>query len=229
VVHETSIDAVPDVRSPTARSTRQLISASDNLDPVRVQAQLDLAATVLGLGRCIDEIVIPVRRQLRMMVATGERDHLQELIATETIRSWLDRRGWSLPAPHPIGTVLLACGPRDCDMVGPESLALLLRGHRRPCWVLGARIPTRMLATAARAADTSAVVVFAHHRRGRPQAIASLEAVDALAIPVYYAGEAFDADRGRPDCPGRYLGTGLQQAAEMLMAATSPPNRAGSS
>lgn len=34
---------------------------------------------------------------------------------------------------------------------------------------------------------------------------------------------------GRPDCPGRYLGTGLQQAAEMLMAATSPPNRAGSS
>jgi len=144
----------PQIQSPTAHIARHSITASHDLDPADLQAQLDLAATAFGLGRCIDEIVIPATRRLHLLVVTGHRDHAQELIATETIRAWLNRRGWTVPAPEPIGTILLGCGPRDSDAVGPESLALLLRVHRRPCRVLGTRTSTVTLTVAAQAADT---------------------------------------------------------------------------
>lgn len=210
-----------DIHSPTARLARQAITAAHDLDPIELQAHLDLAATVLGLARCIDEIVIPATRQLHLMVATGQRDHPQGLIATETIRAWLDRRGWSVPPPHPVATMLIACGPRDGDLVGPEALALLLRSRRRPCRVLGSRIRPLTLTTVARAADTAGVVVFSQHSRGRPQAILALRAVDSLAIPVFYAGDAFGSSRNRQHLPGRYLGAGCQRAVDMLM--TSGP------
>lgn len=213
--------AGPCIQSPTAHLARH-ITASHDLDPVGLQAQLDLAATVFGLARCIDEIVIPATRQLHLMVATGQRDHAQELMATEAIRAWLDRRGWSVPPPQPIGTILLACGPRDSDMVGPESLALLLRFHRRLCRVLGARTSTFTLTVAAQADDTTGVVVFCNDSRGRPQAIVSLRAVDTLAIPVFYAGIAFHTQRSRQQVPGRYLGTRLQKAAKLLTKTLAP-------
>jgi hypothetical protein len=213
----------PQIQSPTAHIARHTITAAHDLDPAGLQAQLDLAAAAFGLARCIDEIVIPATRQLHLLVATGHRDHAQELIATETVRAWLNRRGWTVPAPEPIGTILLGCGPRDSDPVGPESLALLLRIHRRPCRVLGTRTSTFTLTVAARATDTMGVVVFSDDRRGRPQAVVSLRAVDALAIPVFYAGNAFHIHRSRQHVPGRYLGARIQQAAATIIRTLPPP------
>lgn len=213
----------PQIQSPTAHIARHSITASHDLDPADLQAQLDLAATAFGLGRCIDEIVIPATRRLHLLVATGHLDHAQELIATETIRAWLNRRGWTVPAPEPIGTILLGCGPRDSDAVGPESLALLLRVHRRPCRVLGTRTSTFTLTVAAQAADTMGVVIFSNDSRGRPQTIDSLRAVDALAIPVFYPGNAFifiAADRTFP--ADTWAPASSQQAAATIIK-TLPP------
>ncbi len=67
------------------------------------------------------------------MLATGQRGAAQERTATEAIRTWLNCRGSIAPPPQEIGPILLACGPRDRDTVGPESLALLLRFQRWPC------------------------------------------------------------------------------------------------
>jgi hypothetical protein len=209
--------AGPGIQSPTAHLVRHTITASQDLDPVGLQVHLDLAATRFGLARCIDEIVIPATRELRLMVATGQRDPAQQLMATETIRAWLDRRGWAVPPPMPVGSILLACGPRDQDLIGPESLALLLRVHRRPCRVLGARTSTSALAVAAQAAEPTGVVIFCTESRGRPQAIASLRAVDRQGIPVFSAGIAFRSQRSRQQVPGRYLGTRVQHAAALLI------------
>jgi hypothetical protein len=66
------------------------------------------------------------------------------------------------------------------------------------------------------------VVVFSNDSRGRPQAIVSLRAVDTLVIPVFYAGVAFHTQRSRQHVPGRYLGTRMQRAANLLIK-TLPP------
>jgi len=66
------------------------------------------------------------------------------------------------------------------------------------------------------------VVIFSNDSRGRPQTIDSLRAVDALAIPVFYTGNAFHIDRSRQNVPGRYLGARIQQAAATIIK-TLPP------
>ena len=102
-------------------------------------------------------------------------------------------------------------------MVELESLALLLRFRRWPCRVLGARISTFTLTIAAQAADATAVVVMSADRRGLPQAILSVLAVDALGIPVFSAGAAFSHCTGHGQLPGRYLGNSVSGACALLI------------
>ncbi len=117
---------------------------------------------------------------------------------------------------------MLACGPRDRNMVDLESLALLLRFRRWPCRVLGARISPFALTIAAQAADATGVVVSSTEVRGRPYAVASLEAVDALDIPVFFAGDAFEPEDSRRQLPGRYLGTSSEGACTLLINTLTP-------
>jgi hypothetical protein len=208
--------------SPAAQLIRRILQASQDLDPIELQAQLDRAASLWGTARCIDEILVPATRRLRRMIATGQRDVVQGLMATEAIRAWLNRRASFAPPPQEIGPILMACGPRDLDMVGPESLALLLRFQHWPCRVLGPRTSTFTLTIAALAADAMAAVVFSTEGRGRPQAVVSLRAVDALGIPVFYGGNAFHLQCSRRQLPGRYLGTGIQRACTLLISTLAP-------
>ena len=195
---------------------RRVLTFSELRDPLGLQAQLEQAATMLGLARCLDEVVIPVTRQLRGPAATGLYDATHGVMATEAIRTWLNHRGLFAPSPRPIGPILLACGPRDRQVVGVECLGLLLRFQRWPCRVLGARVPTFTLTVAAQAADAAGVVVVSNENRARQQAVASIRAVDAIGIPVFYAGAAFESDDARRDVPGRYLGPGVAGASDML-------------
>ncbi len=206
----------PDTEAVAAQSIRRVLAASEGHDPVGLQAQLELAATALGLARCIDDVVLPAARQLRALVTTDHRDPAPEVMATEAIRTWLNHRGLFAPAPESIRPIVLACGPRDRHLVGLESLGLLLRFQRWPCRVLGARISTFTLTVAARAADAAGVVVMSNESRARQYAIASLRAVDAMDTPVFFAGDAFETEPSRREVPGRYLGTGMQGACALL-------------
>lgn len=156
------------------------------------------------------------------MLATGLCESAQQLMATEAIRTWLNHRGSFAPPPQEIGPILLACGPRDRDTVGLESLALLLRFHRWPCRVLGARISTFTLTIATQAADAVGVVVMSTESRGLQQAVAALLAVDALGIPVFFAGNAFEPEHSRRQLPGRYLGTRMGGACTQLIDTLAP-------
>ena len=214
--------AGPDTETPAAQLIRRVLKASQDLDPLGLQAQLDLAVTVLGLARCIGEIVMPAVRHLHRLLETGQRDAAQDLMATEAVRTWLNHRGAFAPPPQEIGPILLACGPRDRQTVGLESLALLLRFQRWPCRVLGARTSTFTLTIAARAADATGVVVISTEGRGLQQAIVSLRAVDALGVPVFFGGDAFEPEHGRCQLPGRYLGSGIQGACTLLISTLAP-------
>ena len=205
-----------------AQLIRRVLKASQDLDPIELQVQLDLATSVLGLARCVDDIVTPATRQLRLLLATGQRDAGQNLLATEAVRTWLNHRGSFAPSPLAIGPIVLACGPRDLQIVDLESLALLLRFRRWPCRVLGARISPFTLTIAARAADATGVVVSSTNSRGRPYAVASLEAADALDIPVFFAGDAFEPEDSRRQLPGRYLGPVIGDACTLLINTLTP-------
>ena len=205
-----------------AQLLRRVLQASQDLDPIELQAKLDLATSVLGLARCVDEVVTPATRHLRRLLATGQNDAGHHLMATEAVRSWLNYRGSFAPAPQKMGPILLACGPRDRDTVGLESLALLLRFHRWPCRVLGARVSTFTLTIATQAADAVGVVVMSTESRGLQQAVAALLAVDALGIPVFFAGNAFEPEHSRRQLPGRYLGTRMGGACTQLIDTLAP-------
>jgi hypothetical protein len=201
---------------------RCVLQASKNLDPLRIQAELDLAAKELGLARCVDGIALPAMRQVHQLVAKGECDVAQDRMAAEAVRTWLNHRAAFAPKPQEIGPILLACGPRDRDTITLESLALLLRFQRWPCRVLGARVPTFTLTIAAQAADATGVVVISTESRNQRQAIVSLRAVDDLGIPVFCAGDAFASELPRPERPWRYLGTSIEGACTLLIESLAP-------
>jgi hypothetical protein len=195
---------------------RKIIRAAGELDPAGVQAQLDTGTAKLSLASCIDRILLPAVGQLQLLRLTGQHDAEQDLLAGEAVRAWLSRRSSFAPPPLDIGPILLACGPRDRQTVVVECLALLLRIRRRPCRLLGARTSIFTLTVAAQAADAMGVVVISMESRARSVAGEALRAVDALGIPVYYAGKSFDSEHNRYDLPGRYLGTQMADACTVL-------------
>jgi hypothetical protein len=205
----------------SAELVNRVIRAVQELDPAGLQARFDRATTRLGLAASIDRVVLPTARQLGRITVAGRRDHVQELLATEVIRAWLNDQASLSPAPWRAETVLLTCGPRDRDTVFVEALALLIRLHGWPCRVLGARTPILTVTAAARAGDTAAVVICAT-RPGRRQAMCCLAAAADLGVPTFFAGGAFGTQRSRSGVRGRYLGPNVQGACDLLLDTLAP-------
>ncbi len=88
-----------------------------------------------------------------------------------------------------------------------------------PARLLGARISTFALTIAVQATAAVAVVVMSADGRGHRSAVGSLNAVDALGVPLFYGGESFETGNNRRQVPGRYLGTRLGIACSVLVDA----------
>jgi len=214
--------AASETESEAVHLLRAVLTASFNLDPFALQADLDRAVTLMGLARCVDEVLIPARRRLRRLLADGHHNAAQDLMATEAIRTWLNHRSSFAPKPLEVGPVLLACGPRDRDVIGLETLAMLLRFQQWPCRVMGARVPTFILTVAAQAADAVGVVIISTNKSGLPQAVCSLRAVDILGTPVFFGGPTFDPPAVRSGLPGRYIGPDAGMACAVVIDALLP-------
>ena len=209
-------------QGPAQDLIHRVLEAAERLDTASIRARLDEAAARLGLAACIDEVLLPAMRQVGVWWAVGHCDVVQERMATEAVRAWLDRRAAYAPAPTRPRPILLACGPSDLHTIGLESAAVLLRYQGWPCRVLGARTPTVTLATAARASAVAGVIVVSHLASARLRAVESIRAVHDLGIDVFYAGNAFAAPRGRRGVPGHYLGRRIQDACAELTRALEP-------
>lgn len=197
----------------------RILAASERLDAAAIRVLLDEASRTLGLKDCVDDVVLPAMRQIGVWWTVGQCDFDQERLTTEAIRGWLDRRSAFAPPPDRPQPILLACGPSDLHTIGLEAMAMLLREDGWACRVLGARTPTPTLAAAAAATAALAVVVVSHLSTGRIRAIASMEAVRQLHVPVFYAGNAFTATRSRRGVPGIYLGPSIGGACELISGA----------
>jgi hypothetical protein len=211
-----------DLTALTAEYVDELLRASALKDPTGVRAQLDGAVEVVGIGRCVDDVLLPALRQIGLRWSRGVLDIETERMTTETVRGWLEGLTLSAPEPDEIAPLILACGPRDRHSIGLEALSVLLRHGRRSCRLLGSRASSRSLTTAVRANQPSGVVVVSHLRASRPGAAQSLRAVVATdpQVAIFYAGNAFTSIRLRRNLPGTYLGLHLQTARDFLLRTT---------
>ena len=82
--------------------------------------------------------------------------------------------------------------------------------------MLGARTPIESLEHAVRETDAVAVVLVSHLPAGRAAAVEALRSAGLPGAHLFYAGGAFDVRRARRAVPGRYLGTNLAQAADLV-------------
>lgn len=212
---------------PAQELINRILDAAQLLDPVTIRQSLDEAEAALGLPGCLDDVLLPAMRQIGVWWAVGHCDVIQEQLATESVRAWLDRRNSFTRVTFRSRPVLLMCGPRDLHTIGLEATAVLLRDRGWPCRVLGARTSTAVAVAAARATGAGAAVVVSQLASGRSGALATIASLDRLGIPVCYAGNAFAAIRSRRGVPGRYLGTNIAQAvviiAELLIGDITGP------
>lgn len=214
--------ALVDSQGPADGYVRAILADSEQMDPGSIRSGLDAACAELGLPRTIDDVLLPAMRQVGVWWSVGHCDEVQERMATEAVRAWLNRSSAYAPQPSRLRSIVLACGPSDLHTIGVESLALLLRHAGWPCRVLGARTTTDTVTTAARAADSAAVVIVSHLATGRLRAIASINAVHDLGIEVFFAGNAFSTNRSRRNVPGTYLGGRIETACSRIVETLSP-------
>ena len=184
--------------------------------PATIRARLDEATATLGLAACIDDVLLPAMRQIGVWWAVGHCDIVQERMATEAVRAWLDRRSAFAPAP-------------TRTRADPAGVRTQRPAHHRPgingsaVAVSGLAVPgSRRQDPDSHAGDRGAGDRGCRCGRGVPsgdratRAVESIRAVDELGIAVFYAGNAFSAPRSRRGVPGRYLGVGIKDACAQL-------------
>lgn len=201
---------------------RDLLAASERLDPAGVRSVLDAARDDLGIAAAIDAVMFPTMRQIGGWWETGRCDIAQEHLTTEAARGWLSRLGASAPAPVRHYPIVIACGPRDLHTLGGEALAVLLAYSGHSCRMLGARTPAKTLVTAVQATSAAAAVVISHLASGRRPAADAIRAVGDTGCPVFYAGNALAHPRSRSGLPGIYLGENIALAAARIDEALGP-------
>jgi MerR family transcriptional regulator, light-induced transcriptional regulator len=213
-----AVRALLESKGPAAEHIAAILDASRRSDPVAVRTDLSRALAVLGLGPCVDDVLMPALRQVGLWWQTGRCTIEEEHLTTEAARAWLESLSSSAPEPVRTPSIVLACGPTDLHTIGLEALSVLLRYERWSCHLLGARISVPVLTAAVQATGAGAVVIVCHLASGRARAVESMRAADRAGVAVFYAGNAFTAPRSRRGLPGTFLGIRMQEAVELIEA-----------
>jgi MerR family transcriptional regulator, light-induced transcriptional regulator len=216
-------DAVAIVRSrvgaPSGRSEflERFTEGATALDADDVRRSLDQAAELLGVDRAINEVALPGMRELGDRWKAGRCDAANEHLATQIVRQWFARLAALAPPPYRRRPLVLACGPTELHTIGLEAFAVVLARRGWSCRVLGAMTPVDALVSAVRTSRAAGAIVSAQRSVGRRGAVEALRAVSAIpGVNALYGGNAFATARAREDVPGRYLGTDLEEAADLV-------------
>ena len=228
------VDAAARVKVEDATSPDSLIEAllqaSQQFKPDAVGEILDAAQQALGLGRTVDDVLLPALRQIGQRWQSGEADVSHEHLATNAVRGWLFNINQTRP-PRQFRPIVLCCGPRDDHTLGLEALGALLAERGFDCLLLGARTPAESLARAVRDTAAAAVILVCHLPAGRQAAVDALRSAELNQTSIYYAGGAFASHQSRHGVPGHHLGDNLTDAADSiahavrsLATSTAPEN-----
>ncbi len=213
------VDAAARIKAEDATSPDSLIEAllqaSQEYKPDTIGEILDAAQQSLGLGRTVDDVLLPALRQLGRRWQSGEADVSHEHLATNAVRGWLSKISQSGP-PRQFRPIVLCCGPRDDHTLGLEALRALLAERGFDCLLLGARTPVESLTRAVRDTAAAAVILVCHLPAGRQDAVDALRSAELRRTSIYYAGGAFASPQARHGVPGHHLGDNLTNAADSV-------------
>jgi methanogenic corrinoid protein MtbC1 len=191
--------------------------AAHALDVDGVRRSLDQGVEVIGVERAIVEVAMPGMRELGDQWQSGRCDVATEHAATTVVRQWFARLSAATPPPFRSRPLVMATGPTELHTIGLEAFAVLLGRRGWPIRMLGALTPTDALVAALMSSRSTGTIITAQRSVGRRGAIESLRAADRISgLGVFYAGNAFSTPRSRDGVPGRYLGTDLVAAAELV-------------
>jgi DNA-binding transcriptional MerR regulator len=191
--------------------------AAQALDVDGVRRSLDQGVEVIGVERAIVEVAMPGMRELGDQWQSGRCDVATEHAATTVVRQWFARLSAATPPPFRSRPLVMATGPTELHTIGLEAFAVLLGRRGWPIRMLGALTPTDALVAALMSSRSTGTIITAQRSVGRRGAIESLRAADRISgLGVFYAGNAFSTPRSRDGVPGRYLGTDLVTAAELV-------------
>ena len=130
------VDAAARVKVEDATSPDSLIEAllqaSQQFEPDTIGEILDAAQQALGLGRTVDDVLLPALRQIGQRWQSGEADVSHEHLATNAVRGWLSKINQTRP-PRQFRPIVLCCGPRDDHTLGLEALGALLAERGFDC------------------------------------------------------------------------------------------------
>ena len=203
-----------------------LLQASQEYRPDTIGEVLDAAQQALGLGRTVDDVLLPALRQIGQRWRSGEADVSHEHLSTNAIHSWLSGLHQTRPPLRHLGPVVLCCGPRDDHTLALEALGALLVERRVDCRLLGARTPAESLARAVHDTAAAAVILVCHLPAGRQAAVDALQSAQLDQTSIYYAGGAFASHQARHGVPGQHLGDNLTKAADSIAHALRTLNLA---
>lgn len=225
------VDAAAAVRSEQHTSPAPLVGAflqaARALQPSAIIEILNTAQQTLGLGRTVDEVLLPALREVGEWWQHDEANVLPEHLATHATQTWLAQAGSARARQGRAGPVILCCGPRDQHTLALEAMAALLRERGCDCRVLGARTPESSLVRAVGDTAAVAVVLVCHLSANRPAAVEALRRTAATPAHLFYAGGGFSSRQARQGLPGRYLGTNLSQAVELVTESLPSSTGAG--
>jgi MerR family transcriptional regulator, light-induced transcriptional regulator len=217
---------------PTAGAPRvdALLRTAMDLDPNGARAVLDEAADSLGVEAAVIDVMLPAMQEVGSRWKAGTCDAANEHLLTDAVRKWLARMATLTTPDSRIGSVVLACGPRDLHTVGLEAFGLLLERRGRSVVMLGALTPLVSLRKAIEDTRASAAVVVAQRSVNLRSAVESLEGIHALlGGRAFYAGAAFSSPASRRGVPGSYLGTDMTEATRTVDQAIEGDRPSGTS
>jgi MerR family transcriptional regulator, light-induced transcriptional regulator len=211
------LEATPAPDAPTPLLAR-LIDAATACDQVAIRAVLDRCEHDLGTEIAVDALLVPGLRDVGRRWELGLVDVGVEHVVTAEVRRWIARRTGTTPL-RAVRPVLLAAAPGNRHTVALEAFGMILDRRGWPTCQLGADSPVSAIRTALTTSGATAAVVTAHQVSRRRAAIGALAALRSERISLFFAGAAFDSARHRRDVPGRYLGTVLPDAADVVRQA----------
>lgn len=200
---------------------RRLARAATDLDTDLIVQIVQESIGAIGVLSTWEQFVQPVWRYLGSRTdGTGERAASEHIFVQSAMRALSAARRSPRPAPP---SVLLACADGELQVLALEALVAALEESGVPCCVLGARVPSDALVSAATRLRPTVVISWSQSRQtADPAQIAPV--LTALPTTIIAAGPGWHT----ASLPPRAVrATDLSTALALTLAALGDHNARG--